>query len=292
MVRNLLLILLLFPIVTMAQQGPFSPQFDLPGSDAVHKDSSIIRFWAINCQVNRGFRRIDMPDSGLVSSGVELNAVGKSDAPSVVSLGDGGEAIVTFMGGINNGEGPDFVVFENGFGMGESAFLELAFVEASSDGVNYFRFPSLTTQDTLNQLEGFEYTDASHYHNLAGKYTVGYGVPFDLSVLPDTVLLDKSNITHIKIIDVVGSVDPNYCSRDSEGKIINDPWPTSFEQGGFDLDAVGVIHSTIPLGVIELKDALPQGNQSYDILGRPVNNGGIVIQKSSNGIWQKVYRAQ
>jgi hypothetical protein len=41
----------------------------------------------------------------------------------------------------------------------------------------------------------------------------------------------------------VGSILPDYCSRDSRGIIINDPWSTPFNEGGFDLDAIGVIHT-------------------------------------------------
>ena len=36
-----------------------------------------------------------------------------------------------------------------------------------------------------------------------------------------------------------------YASYDSQGNIINDPFPTPFETGGFDLDAIGVIHSFV-----------------------------------------------
>jgi hypothetical protein len=54
--------------------------------------------------------------------------------------------------------------------------------------------------------------------------------------------LDIQNITHIRIIDVVGCVQPAYATYDQNNGIVNDPWPTEFGSGGFDLDAVGVIH--------------------------------------------------
>ena len=60
--------------------------------------------------------------------------------------------------------------------------------------------------------------------------------------MEDNELLDKSRITHVRLVDVVGCIDPQYASYDSEGHIINDPWPTRFPSSGFDLDAVGVIH--------------------------------------------------
>jgi hypothetical protein len=50
---------------------------------------------------------------------------------------------------------------------------------------------------------------------------------------------------------VVGSINPLYASYDAQGNIINEPYPTGFPQGGFDLDAVGVIHQQ-PLSVDEL----------------------------------------
>ena len=34
-------------------------------------------------------------------------------------------------------------------------------------------------------------------------------------------------------------------TRDAEGHLINDPYPTDYETGGFDLDAVGVLNQTI-----------------------------------------------
>ena len=44
------------------------------------------------------------------------------------------------------------------------------------------------------------------------------------------------------MVDVVGSIDPAYGSYDSQGTIINDPYSTPYATGGFDLDAIGVIH--------------------------------------------------
>ncbi len=54
------------------------------------------------------------------------------------------------------------------------------------------------------------------------------------------------------MIDVVGCIQNQYCTRDVNGNKINDPWPTEFGSGGFDLDAVGVIHQKA-VGVDELE---------------------------------------
>ena len=54
--------------------------------------------------------------------------------------------------------------------------------------------------------------------------------------------LDLDHIAFVKVIDVIGKLDSVLGSFDSQGRLINDPYPTAFESGGFDLDAIGVIH--------------------------------------------------
>lgn len=103
-------------------------------------------------------------------------------------------------------------------------------------------FPAHSLTQTATQVGGFGSVDPTYIHNLAGKYKAFYGTPFDLSDLEDDPLLDKNNITHVKIIDVVGSIDPDYASYDAYANAINDPFPTPFYSAGFDLDAVGVIN--------------------------------------------------
>jgi hypothetical protein len=46
---------------------------------------------------------------------------------------------------------------------------------------------------------------------------------------------------------VVGSLDDRYATYDVLGNKINDPFPTPFASGGFDLDAVGVINQQLEL---------------------------------------------
>jgi hypothetical protein len=273
----------------ISQTGSFSAQVGSPGSDAISKDSSAFRDWAISCDVTRGLKQIDLPDSGIVSAGMAVYATGKADAPLVVSLGDGGEAFLQFSAPFHDGNGPDFAVFENGFGSGVDAFLELAFVSVSSDGINYFEFSSISEQQAQTQVGTFENTDASLFHNLAGKHVANFGTPFDLAEIADTNLLDKQNVTHIKITDVVGVIDTAYAGYDSEGSLINDPWPTNFDQGGFDLDAVGIIHSNIPVSIGQLR-ANQKNNEAkrcLDLIGRevPCSGSGIgwIIVETESG---------
>lgn len=209
------------------------------GTTAIHKDSSIFIAWATQCTVTRGFIDISNPSLGSVSFGHDSLALGKADN-NVVSLGDRGSAIISFAMPIKDETGFDFAVFENAF---NDTFLELAVVEVSSDNVHYFRFPAYSNTQTTTQIGAFDNSgDPTKIHNLAGKYRVLYGTPFDLADIPDNPDLDKNNIRYIKIIDVVGSINPAYATYDVQNNPINDPYPTSFATGGFDLDAVGAIH--------------------------------------------------
>lgn len=269
----------LFTILCVGQ-GSFSPQAGEPGSEAISKDSSAFRNWAISCTVERGLRQIDLPDSGFASSGSALYAVGKPDVPLTVSLGDGGSAVLTFAAPFYDGPGFDFAVFENGFGFGSEAFLELAFVEVSSDGQNFVRFPAVCEFDAVVQKGSFENSDATYIHNLAGKHIANYGTPFDLSEIADTAVLDKQNVTHIKIIDVVGNIKPPFARYDHTGNVINDPWPTNFPQSGFDLDAVGIINSRIPLSIQELGTRNADSSPKYDLQGRLIDD-----EASFRGVW-------
>ena len=65
-------------------------------------------------------------------------------------LGDDGSLVLTFPAPIADGAGPDFAVFENAF---STEFLELAFVEVSSDGTNFTRFPAHARPHPLQQWQ-------------------------------------------------------------------------------------------------------------------------------------------
>ena len=174
-------------------------------------------------------------------SGVPEFALGPADNQSV-SLGDAGIATLEFNPPIANAEGYDFAVFENGFPTQGGYFLELAFVEVSSDGQFFVRFPATSLTDTSQQVNTFGLIDPTQINNLAGKYEIGYGTPFDLTELDNIPELDIQHITHIRLLDVIGNIADSLVTFDAAGRKINDPFPTPFPSGGFDLDAVGVIH--------------------------------------------------
>ncbi|MCC6187227.1 MAG: T9SS type A sorting domain-containing protein [Chitinophagaceae bacterium] len=226
-------------------QAQFAPQIGIVGSKGIHKSSSLIKTWAHDCVLHRGYLNIADPTLGHTSIGANTSAVGIADG-NVVSLGDSGVAVLSFLQPIFNGPGADFAVFENGFQNPanlEEAFLELAFVEASSDGVNFVRFPSTSNTNSTVQIAGAgTYMNARYLENFAGKYIAQYGTPFDLEELKGNPDLDIDNVTHIRIVDVVGAIS-QYGTKDFNGQKINDPYPTPFPSGGFDLDAVAAIHT-------------------------------------------------
>ncbi|MEW5675163.1 T9SS type A sorting domain-containing protein [Flavobacterium enshiense] len=231
-------LLVLLTLQGMAQTYP--PAAGQPGSTAIHKNDGAFVAWASGISLTRGYIKLSEPGLGFVTSGVAENAVGFPTG-AIVSLGDRGEAVATFNLPITNGPGFDFAVFENG----NIGYLELGIVEVSSDGVNYFGFPMHSQTQVNTQIGTFETPSAPYLHNIAGKYEGTHGTPFDLSEIPDNPLLNKQHVTHVKIIDVVGSISSVYATYDSFGNAINDSYPTPFDTGGFDLQAVGVIHQQV-----------------------------------------------
>lgn len=256
----------------------YAPAAGLPGSDAISASDARFGEWATGCTLQRGWQDIAQPSLGFTTVGDENSPLGRANENGVVSLGDGGIATLTFANPIFNGDGFDFAVFENAFPTDDSgrAFLEFAFVEVSSDGNHFVRFPAVShIQDTAQlAMVGI---DCSLVNNLAGKYVSGYGTPFDLEELKNAPGLDVNHITHVRIIDVVGAILPQYATYDSEGNKVNDPYPTAFPSGGFDLDAVGVIHS---MGVSDV-NTVPLAT-AWQMLPNPSNAGVVHIHSSAN----------
>lgn len=206
--------------------------------------------WATSVEaIQRGPVDIVDPNGPLASFGTSADALGARDT-SVVSLGDGGSITLVFGELIGDGPGDDFAVFENGFldsGSGEM-FAELAFVDVSSDGTRFARFSSVSLHEPdPEQLPGFATLDPSDIDNLAGDQPAPFGTGFDLSELSGHPLvvsgqLDLYAISHVRLVDVIGDGS----NQDALMQPIYDPYPTPFETGGFDLDAVGILNVPEP----------------------------------------------
>lgn len=274
-------ILVLSILICKFAFAQFDPQVGFGSKFAISKDSSIIKGWATSCKVTRGWQNYLDTTLGKATVGSEFYGTLAADG-QVISLGDSGIAVLQFDNPISDKPGPDFCVFENGFIVnntkGES-HTELAFVEVSSDGINYVRFPSQCLLDSTVQKGNFEGSDVSLIDGLAGKYIMGYGTPFDLNVFANLSSVNIGKITHVRLIDVVGNKDAAYPARDKNGRKIIDPWPTPFAASGFDLDAVGVINQLYNTHIFQAKDF------PFTLFPNPVNNGeNLIIDNLNNAV--------
>lgn len=241
--RNVLTSLLGLALASAAQAGPFAPAAGQAGSTAVHMNSTDIVQWATGWQ-----DYLPNETAGAVATTWRTpeKALGEAvgDSYDIVSLGNGGSITLTFDGVITNGDGWDFAVFENSF---SATFLELAFVEVSSNGVDFFHFP--TVSFTPAPVSAFGAVNPTNIDGFAGKYQQGYGTPFDLQVLAGTVGLDIDRVTHVRLVDVIGDGSeyddfPTAMGLPASAGVPNkiyDPYNTAGSQG-FDLDAIGVRH--------------------------------------------------
>jgi hypothetical protein len=271
---------LILPAASLAQ---FSPPAGFPGSTAIYKDSSVFIAWAATCSIERGY--INIADTTQTYNGLNKTSYGSylyaSGPPDelVVSLGDHGSATMNFDAPIVDGTGPDFAVFENSFG---DSFLELGFVEVSSDGNHFVRFPSVSLTPQNQQIGTFDTLDARKINNLAGKYRHAYGTPFDLADLKDSSGINLSQVSWIRIVDTGGCLLDPFATFDSQGHKINDPWPTPFDTGGFDLDALGVIHNQVE-GLAD-----DRGFSTINFYPNPVADVLTVTSLLSKPAWMKI----
>lgn len=279
-------IFILFILPGFLHAQSFHPAPGNPGTNAIKKDSSCFVSWASGGTVQRGY--LDIADTTITISGSNRASYGNlnlalgpatGSVTDVLSLGDSGVATLSFDQFIMDGPGYDFAVFENGF---MDDYIEMAHVEVSSDGVHFFRFPSTTEVPATVQASNATYTDCRMINNLAGKYRIGYGTPFDLSDLPNDPDLNKSAITLVRIIDVIGAIS-GHITTDQFGTAINDPYPTAFESGGFDLEAIGIINGTLGLTDLEALNVRAFPNPATDWIQINLNGEAALTLYSTDG---------
>ncbi len=240
--------------------GPYAPAAGEACSHAISMNDPAITDWADAVSDYQPGPYVDATWQD------EANALGPAEGTSfdIVCLGRGGEITLTFDPPISNGSGWDLAIFENAF---QDTFIELAYVEVSSNGVDFVQFDSVSL--TISPVPAFGNLDPSDVDGLAGKYRQGYGTPFDLDDLSDKALVisgsvDLNAITHVRIVDIIG--DGSY--TDSSGRSIYDPYPTT-GSAGFDLDAVGVSNgAAYPPGECDPgDDTAPAGNGDSGVGG-------------------------
>jgi hypothetical protein len=231
------------------------------------------------------------------------------DNLDIVSLGDltseqidqnmtPGQITLYFDEPIRQGNGYDFVVFENGFisdadfntgSVAGQMLAELGYVEVSSNGNDFVRFPAVSL---TGKLEGqYATLEISKIHNLAGKHPNAYGIcvgtPFDLQEIEDNPkvvsgLVDVNDIRYVRIVDIPGTGDFNDQAMSNidpgtwpgwdfyqSNHPIYDVWPT-YGSGGLDLEAIGVLREQTYSADIDLNGIVDVSD--FDLLVSALNS--------------------
>lgn len=149
----------------------------------------------------------------------------KGATTNVISLGNGGFIELEFAGNaIVDGPGPDFIVFENAFGVNcdpTNIFAELATVSVSDDGVTWTDFPCTATKAPYGACAGTHVVYANAKTNAIDPTdpAVAGGDPYDLADI---------GVTRARFVRITDRVDLDGSS------------------GVFDLDAVSIVHPFCP----------------------------------------------
>jgi hypothetical protein len=145
----------------------------------------------------------------------------------VVSLGHGGSIVISFENNVVvDGPGADLAIFENAFFVAVengAVFTEYAVVQLSPDGRTWYEYPH--DDETGEGLAGAVPVYSNSQNGLDPFLESSGGDRFDLAVVGLPYVRRVRIIDGGDEIDDVGNVTP----------------PGS--KGGFDLDAVGAIHS-------------------------------------------------
>lgn len=136
----------------------------------------------------------------------------------VVSLGDGGWVELGFTErSIVDGEGPDFIVFENPFALGGekgAVFFELARVSVSADGENWVEFSCDPEKPSESNCAG--------YFPVLANVETGTGDAFDAQLAGgdafDLADVGLKSARYVRIVDILD------------------------DDAVFDLDAVSLVH--------------------------------------------------
>jgi hypothetical protein len=245
---------------------PGVPGFDPLKVEAVHP---VFRAWATDYVnylpglVSDAYATPHLALGEVTNDNLDVVSLGDLDADMIANHEAPGQITLVFgdpndpndPGHIRNDAGDDFVVFENGFisswnvvtfgSVAGQLLAELAFVEVSTHGVDFVRFPSISLTD--HTLGAYGTLDPNRITNLAGLHANAYGdcfgTAFDLDALktnPSVIdgLVDLQDIRFVRLVDIPG--DGSFV--DSAGRPIFDQWLTR-HSGGFDLEAVGVLHA-------------------------------------------------
>jgi hypothetical protein len=195
-----------------------------PATSADRYASAVVSFTPGGCA---GFGRDAMPK---VVFGPPEGGGASQGGLDVVSLGSGGSIVLSFEANpIIDADGPDFLVFENAFNLGDdpaAPFAELGEVSVSEDGVIWKTFACTSTSFPYGDCAGWRPVYSASSSGISALDAAGAGGdPFDLRVL------GVARAKFVRIRDLGRQTCPANSTQ-----ITN----------GFDLDGIASLHSERP----------------------------------------------
>lgn len=269
MKRIILCVAALFAVVSTFAQ--FDGAVGTDGCQAISLSDPRIQSWAFGVEVQRGHQQNVTTELAYYGEPYMAQGLPDGTTTTAISLGEGGIALITFQAPIEDGVGYDFCVFENGF---SATYLEIAFVEVSSDGVHFYRFPATSYTTSSSLLPEL-------MKNLAGKYEVGWGTPFDLEEIEGDEFFDRNNVRFVRLVDVVSGVD-----TDANGNVIYDALSGGWA-AGFDLTGVGVINQKSNYQIADFESLLTAVDSHElvsDVNGTVDSEGNYRLSYLSGGL--------
>lgn len=241
MFRKLATTLLLVLLMAVPASAQLSDHGQV-NQEYARTDGALVGWASQVISADRGPQDYQQPELGLPTFGLATDILGPAGTP--FSLGDGGQITVAFDMEIADGPGPDLVVFENGFAW-NGVYMELGFVEVSSNGVDFARLPAFCRQDSV--VGPWDTSDPALFYNLAGNFVGGTGFDLaDLVTAGDPLVasgaVDLNHIVFVRVVDVIGDLAGN-ATQDWLGRPVADPYPTTGASGGMDITGVAVINS-------------------------------------------------
>ncbi|AKB27732.1 Chitin binding protein [Methanosarcina siciliae T4/M] len=137
--------------------------------------STVVDYSPANQSITAGFSNPSIALGPVTGDNFNIVSLGDLDQDQINAGELPGSVTLGFDLPIANGEGPDLAVFENGFIVSgtEKMSAELGYVEVSTDGIVFARFPSISL--TSGQAGGYGSIDPAYVYNLAGKHVNAYG---------------------------------------------------------------------------------------------------------------------
>lgn len=170
-----------------------------------------------------------------------------SGGTDVLSLGDGGSITLEFVDNrVINGDGPDFIVFENAFYAGgnpENTFAEVAFVEVSADGETFYRFPNDYDPEGTPINKPTNWSGFAGVHPCLSHPDNGIDPTDPLVAGGDAFDLDDVGLDEIRFVRIIDTGEGETVAHDDDGDEIYDPGMPGEPYAGSDLDAIAAVYS-------------------------------------------------